>query len=208
MNEYSIQTLSIKGQTILLKLPSNAEAMLNLAVSGGCVDPYWGKLWDSAVDSAECVFQNEWPDGIRALELGCGAGLLGIAGQLAGMDVTFSDHEPMAVELACENSRLNGFESATGIVLDWQAPSDAEFDVLLASDVLYEDGLHVPLLDLAKKMLVSGGQFCIGDPGRQLARSFLNRACDARWKVTIYDNEMNETMTPFNNQFQWIVLKK
>lgn len=186
------------------------EECLAAAVRGDAVDPYWGKVWGSALPSAECVLKSDWPrsKNLKTIELGCGLGLVGIAGLMAGLDVTFSDHEPQAVELAVENAAMNGFENCAGLVMSWTEPTSSKFDVVLASDVLYEAGSHQSLLSAASQLLSPAGNFYIGDPGRSLAKDFLHLAMDADWKVKLFDSDMNQVSTPSTNQFQWIELTK
>ena len=85
-------------------------------------DPYWGLLWDAAPKTAEQILQNAWPQGLTAVELGCGVGLAGIAGLIAGLDVTMTDLVPTAVEMAVNNAAMNGFPSAKGKAIDWRNP--------------------------------------------------------------------------------------
>ena len=205
----TLRSYSVAEREIQL-LTSDEEACLNAAVRGDAVDPYWGKVWDSAIPSAECVLKNDWAlaAGLKTIELGCGLGLVGITGLLAGLDVTFSDHEPQAVERAIENAATNGFENCDGLVMNWAKPVSEKFDVILASDVLYEASSHEALLTTASKLLLPSGKFCIGDPGRWLAKDFLNLAMDDGWKVKLFDGDMKQATTPASNQFQWIELRK
>ena len=203
-----IKEFSIDGRSIRLKVPADPDQILSDAVEGQAVDPYWGKIWDSAPRAAACVLRTDWPTTIQALEIGCGCGLLGIAAMFAGADVTLSDHDVEAVNLAVENARLNGFANAPGMVLDWNAPPDATFDLLLASDVLYEEQFHQPLLAAMNKLLKPGGSFRIGDPGRQLAKSFVQSAAENGWATEIFDADLEPLLMPTTNAFQWLVLKQ
>src|SRR6266513_2076047 len=63
-------------------------------------DPYWAKLWPAAPLLAAAIAHNPPPRGTRLLELGCGSGLVGIAALAGGLDVTFSDYLPFAIQLA------------------------------------------------------------------------------------------------------------
>ena len=198
----------VGGHRIELRVPAQPDDILNEAVTGDSADPYWGKVWDAAPLSAECLVQTQWPEETEALELGCGCGLLGIAGLLAGLKMTFSDHDAEAVELAVDNAQRNGFDSQVGIVLDWNSPPELKFDLLVASDVLYEQECHRPLLATAEKLLKSDGSFRIGDPGRQLARSFVTLANDENWQVEIYDSQLHACSMPVTNEFQWLVLQR
>ena len=86
---------------------------------------------------------------------------------------------------------------------------DAEkFDLLIASDVLYECSLHEPLLKTAEQMLKPGGSFRIGDPGRHNSRDFLNLASDSGWRVELFDRNLWQVGVPTHTKFHWIVLRK
>ncbi len=47
-----------------------------------------------------------------------------------------------AVQLALHNAAINQIASVTGMQLDWRSPPTRTFDVIIASDVLYEPELH------------------------------------------------------------------
>ena len=202
------RTFRILNQKLLIQEPLDPDEILADAATGKGADPYWGKIWGSAPDAAAAIMASNWPAGTRTLELGCGCGLLGIAGLFAGLDVTFSDHEIEAVELAVDNARLNGWPDAKGLVLDWNRPPVSKYDLLIANDILYESPFHQPLLGAAESLLRENGVFQIGDPGRTLAKTFLQLAMKSGWKVEIYGRELNPVMTPTTNQFQWLVLRK
>lgn len=208
-NKRALNSFTV-GETKIRIFTSDEERCLAEAARGEAVDPYWGKVWDAAIPAAECVLKTDWSKmtGLKVLELGCGLGLVGIAGLMAGLDVTFSDHEPQAVELAIENAAMNGFENCAGLVMSWAEPANEKFDIILASDVLYEADSHECLLHAASQLILPTGKFYIGDPGRRLARDFLNLAMDANWKVKLFDRDRNQVAVPATNEFQWIELSK
>src|SRR6476659_8035135 len=112
---WSDRELRVGPRLFRLLTPTDPDRLLDhlespeAATKPHLADPYWAKLWAAAP-----------PPGARVLELGCGSGLVGIAALACGLDVTFSDYIPFAVELALENATRNGFHNATGIVLDWK----------------------------------------------------------------------------------------
>jgi predicted nicotinamide N-methyase len=153
-------------------------------------DPYWAKLWPAAPLLAVAVVRNPPARGTRVLELGSGSGLVGIAALAAGLDVTFSDYVPLAVELALANARRNGFKRAKGAVLDWRSAAGAEderFELILAADVTYDRVNLDPLLDTVDRRLVPAGQAWFGDAGRSPAADFVTRAAARGWWVSLYD---------------------
>jgi predicted nicotinamide N-methyase len=180
--------------------PPEADAQPHFA------DPYWAKLWPAAPLLAEAVLRNLPPPGTRALELGCGSGLVGIAALAAGLDVTFSDYVPFAVELAIENAARNGFSQAKGLVLDWRQPRTEQFELVLAADVTYDRTNLDPLLDVCEKMLAPGGQAWFGDAGRSPAENFVARAKNRGWHVGLYDKHDRPVSTPELGRYQRITL--
>ena len=205
MPKIQFKTILIAEQSFKLAVADEDEC-LEQAASGNAVDPYWGKVWDAAIPTAKIILRQKWEPGLKTLEVGCGVGLLGIAALSAGMDVTLSDHEPLAVSQAIRNAELNGFSHVRGVVMNWESPIDEKFDLLIASDVLYEKGSHEALVGLTFKLLNPGGMFIIGDPGRSLAKDFLGLAMDADLVVELFDEANNPVAMPARNQFQLMVI--
>ena len=206
--DLSLREFEICGRIFSLNVPSDPEQILSDAVEGRVRDPYWGQIWDSAPKAASCIIRSTWNEGNSVLELGCGCGLLGIAALSCGLEVTLSDHDPEAVELAVTNARINGYSNSKSLVLDWNDPPTGSYDVLLANDVLYEQSFHGPLLESAQRLLTATGPFCIGDPGRQLAKSFLQSASRQGWSLEFFDENLQNVLMPQTNRFQWIVLRR
>ena len=194
--------LEIAGRTVSVALPADPDDLLEKASeSPGGIDPYWGILWDASVVMAECLLRTGQGDEQSCLELGCGAGLVGIAGLMSGSNVTFSDIAAEAVDLAVHNASLNGF-TAPGCVIDWRQPYRKTYDNLLACDVVYDIELHTPLLMLAENALRSGGSFTIGDPGRQQLSPFLKTAEERGWKIELQDADLQPTDGVKTGQFR------
>ena len=205
MDRFAQHELSIGGREIIISVPQNPDEVLDASVnSEEQVDPYWAVLWSAAKPTAEELLKEDWPTGTTALELGCGAGLVGVAGLFAGLNVTFTDVVQEAVDLAIFNAARNGFPQATGMLLDWNAVRcRATYDLVVASDVLYEDCNHAPLLDAVSQLLSSGGQVWVGDPGRKSADDFRRLAAERGWAVDVRRPLQNEKST-----FQLFVLER
>ncbi|MFO7908104.1 MAG: methyltransferase domain-containing protein, partial [Pirellulaceae bacterium] len=168
-------------------------------------------LWSSAAPTAEAVLRARWRGRERALEIGCGVGLVGLAALARGMQVTFSDHLPQAIQLALYNARRNGFSTAHGARLDWrdlpEAPPAQPYSVILASDILYHRGSHDPVLETVDRFLADDGVCWIGDPGRFNSREFLP-AASRRFRVRLQDQEGNRVSVPRSAQYQMFVLQR
>jgi predicted nicotinamide N-methyase len=95
--------------------------------------------------------------------------------------VLATDWSAAAVERAADNARRNGAQLDT-LVCSWAQPAPLEargpFDLVLASDVLYESRDVEPLLALLPRLLAPGGEAWIADPGRPPAAGFLDRAAE------------------------------
>ena len=205
--------VSICNRSVLLELPADPDQLLQDAVDAEAAgirhaDAYWGLLWDAAPKTAELILSRSWTSGLQALELGCGAGLAGIAGLMAGMQVTFSDLVPSAVQLAQHTAALNGFADTAGLVIDWCDPPDHTFDLLLASDVMYDSANHLPLLKTLQAMLADNGLVWIGDAGRANSPKFIQLARVAGWQIDLYDQKCSPLSTPSHVQYQLLVMRR
>jgi predicted nicotinamide N-methyase len=124
----------------------------------GAGAPYWAFCWGAGQALARYVLDH--PDVVRdqhVVDFGAGSGVAGIAALLAGAaSVTAVDIDPTALRMAVCNAEENGVSLATTD----QMP-DA-WDVLLASDVLYESQNEHWLARAAD----SGREVLLSDPMR------------------------------------------
>ena len=146
--------------------------------------PYWAELWPSGRVLADRIVQEGVQDQSgprRMLELGCGIGLASLVAARIGFAVTATDYYKAAIELLRVNARRNGVEGVAARLLDWrQFPHDlGQFDVVAASDVLYERP-NVPLVaDAFAKSLTPSGLGLVTDPSRRSAETFADE-CQRR----------------------------
>ncbi len=136
--------------------------------------PYWAFCWGSGQALARYLLDH--PEHVRGrvvADFGSGSGVAALAAAKAGASrVVAVDLDPSALRAAEANARLNdlAIEVATAL--------PAEFDVLVASDVLYEMGTRELLYDLCrqeKRVIVS-------DPLRP-HNARITRAPEARYEV-------------------------
>ena len=178
------QTVSLGDHSVALLRPREAEALIDeQAFERDEFLPYWAELWPSAIALAHDV-AGRTLRGARVLELGCGLALPSIAAAIAGARATASDWAPDALALVCVNAARNGV-AVTALRADWSAPDalldGAPWDVVLASDVLYERRNAAILARLLPR-LVNGGEILLADPGRPPAAAFLAAAV-SEWCV-------------------------
>jgi len=208
--------LDLGGVPLRLTIPADPNRVLDAQVAamqagdtadGALPDPYWAALWSAATPTAEAVLQADWPLGTQVLELGCGVGLVGLAALARGWSVTFSDYTPQATSVALENARQNGFSQAQSLLIDWHDPPSASYDVILASDVLYNRESHGFILRAIERLMSPAGVCWIGDPGRFVAREFFQAATD-RYHVQLRDRHGHEFGVPHVGEFQLFVLRR
>ncbi len=129
--------------------------------------PYWADVWPSACILADHVSRHRG-DQRKAVEIGCGAGLVGCALARAGYQVTLSDYYHEALDFARLNVWCNTRVRADTLLLDWRDPPKtlSTFDVVAAADVLYERQYGPLVARLITRLLAPGGYAIVADPGR------------------------------------------
>jgi predicted nicotinamide N-methyase len=169
------------GELTLLQPRESADLPDDREVEWAPLVPYWSVLWRSGVELAREVEGMEL-EGRRVLELGCGLGVPSMAAARGGAGVLATDADSDAIELLERNASANDLSMETALV-EW---SDADelvargpFDLVLASDVLYERPSVADLLDLLPRL---APEALIADPGRPASGVFLERAWE-RWQV-------------------------
>ncbi len=139
--------------------------------------PYWADVWPSAVVLARRIISAAGA-GRTLLELGCGAGLVAAAASLAGFDVTATDYYEDALLFTRINVVRNAGREPTLRLVDWRdlPPDLGAFDVVVASDVLYEHTYGSLVAAAMARSLRPTGLAILADPGRVAAGDFVDAA--------------------------------
>ncbi len=174
------ERIAVGGREIVIERPRDFEDLLtDEAFEREELLPYWAHLWGSSVALARAVTGEARP-GMRVLELGCGLGLPSIAAALSGARVTASDWSEDATEAAAANAALNGAEIEV-VAADWNVPEvlllGAPWDLVIASDVLYEAKKVATLLELLPRLT---RHVLLAEPGRVPAEPFFESLSE-RW---------------------------
>lgn len=164
--------------------------------------PYWAELWPSSRVLGEWLLGIDGA-GRSLLELGCGAGLVATCASLAGFDVSVSDYYQDALHFAQVNAWRNGSSMPRGIVIDWRnLPTGlGRYDVVVASDVLYERPYGGLVAKAVAATLADGGVAWIADPGRVARDTFVRALAPAglhvanRTKIPFTDGSIRQTIT-------------
>lgn len=185
-----VDTFHLAGREVKLSRPAAPERLLDLgavadAYTADQYMPYWAALWPVSKYLASELLTEVWSrPGLAAIELGCGLGLPGVAAAMAGLRVTFSDYDASAVKFALENARLNGAQEVRGLLLDWRSPPPELYDVIIASDLIYEDRNIKPLVDLFKRILAPDGIVVLADQDRPYAKMFAEECAREGFQLT------------------------
>jgi predicted nicotinamide N-methyase len=162
----------VEDRTFFIRRPGESDRLLDhpsMRAAFGADEymPYWADLWPAARMLAKAILRGQWTPGQRALEVGCGLGLPGIAALAMGLRVTFSDYDATALRFARDNAVANGFQDFDTLQMDWRFPPEKlQFPIILASDLIYEMRNVAPLVALVKKMLEPGGVCLLTDQDR------------------------------------------
>jgi predicted nicotinamide N-methyase len=169
------------GDLRLLQPRESAELPDTGGVEWAPIAPYWSVLWRSGVALAR-ELDGASLRGRRVVELGCGLAVPSIVAARAGAAVLATDSSAEALTLVARNAAENDVRLETALV-DWREPEElvkrASFDLVLATDVLYEGASVGPLLSLLPRL---SPEAWLADPGRPAADAFVAQAAQ-RWSV-------------------------
>lgn len=212
------------GKKSLLKIASTASLspldMMDL--SWGACDAtghrIWlgAKLWICALPKIAPFFSSSsQQQTCRCLELGSGTGLAGLAvlhyiSPGVSLDMVLTDNSTSALELCqanCERNKLpNDSESKIRVEpLEWGRTlinGEAIFDVIIATDVIYDLASWVPLLETARGSLRVGGYILLAHVPRAALKED-----EFQGDATLpYQQKLESYLTTIAAQYSFLVL--
>lgn len=144
--------------------------------------PLWAKLWPGSLILGRFL-RNFSPQGKALLELGCGMGALGIVASQYGFEhILLTDINEQALDFAQANVLRNNLGNQIAVRrLDVTSPGKFEgnFDFIAASELLYLDKLHRPLLRFLARHLTPGGKAFFCTDMRRMKPHFKKLAADS-----------------------------
>lgn len=166
-------TVQVGGHAYRLRVLSDRQQFADPDGHGerlGISSAQWslfGQLWPSGRLLAQAMDQADVA-GKRVLEIGCGIGLPSLVLQRRGAQVVASDMHPLAEPFLAYNAALNALPAVHYRQLRWGHPLPAlgDFDLLIASDVLYERGHAALLSAVVARHARPDCELVITDPGR------------------------------------------
>jgi predicted nicotinamide N-methyase len=174
----SVEDATVDAHTFSILKPANSDDLIREEdfVKDERL-PYWADVWPASLILAGKLLELQGR-GKTALELGCGVGLCTLAATTAGYDVLSTDYYEDALDVTRANVFRNLGKSGRTRLVDWRhLPDDlGRFDLVFASDVLYEKEYAELLPVILDRVLVPSGIALIADPGRVAAPIFVE-AC-------------------------------
>lgn len=165
--------MTISGRVYKLRVLSDHQQYVvdqgaaELAGISSATWPHFGQLWPAGSVLAEHLAS--FPiKGKRILEIGCGMALSSLVLHGRGADITASDHHPLAARFLAHNCALNDMPPLPYVTAHWDRPDVGlgSFEVIVASDVLYERGHAVAIAEFIVRHAAASAEVLISDPGR------------------------------------------
>lgn len=168
------EPLQLEEQTMQALTITNMKSHLSGLIRKGRIKnplrdlPLWAKVWPSSFILGRFLRRFE-PAGKSLLDIGCGMGTCGlVASQYGFARVVLADIDTSALDFARANVLRNGLQDRIETrMLDVSQPAaesnfSERFDLIAASELLYLDKLHAPLLRFLDAHLNEDGKavFC------------------------------------------------
>lgn len=150
-----------------------------LAAAAGISEASWplfGLLWPAARVLAEQM-QTREITGKRVLEIGCGLALASMVVHRRRGNITACDRHPLAQDFLEQNLYLNNLPNLAYQTGHWDRdnPDLGKFDLIIASDVLYERDQPLALADFIDRHSSDQVDVLIVDPDRGNRNPFCRR---------------------------------
>jgi len=142
------------------------DAAHNLGISSAQWSLF-GVIWPSSEVLAHYMFDFDIK-GKRILEVGCGIGLTSLILNQRNADITATDYHPETEAFLLENTKLNDGAIIPFYRTGWadEISELGEFDLILGSDILYEDEHASLLSEFINQHAKESCEVIIVDPGR------------------------------------------
>ncbi|MFT6398010.1 MAG: putative nicotinamide N-methyase [Bradymonadia bacterium] len=137
-----------------------------------------GVVWPSGMALAQLMLDYDI-EGKRILEIGCGIALPSLVLGQRSADITATDNNAAAGRFLLDNTERNGARAIPFECAEWNQSGRetglGRFDVIIASDVLYEPDHAADLCDFLEAHATPTAEFLMVDPRRGNVGKFTKR---------------------------------
>jgi predicted nicotinamide N-methyase len=195
--EFTLET-SRSGSPLKLMRPEDPESALETITDEEYEKdkflPYWSEEWPSSRPLYRYLLETPLDINGLALEMGCGIGSISALLASKGMRCVAADISPQACAYAqfnIKNNIKNNNVKGGALCCDWRYPPliNNKFDLITASDILYEQRWIGPVLTFIQNMLSVNGQALIADPCRSHWEEFKLSAKRGGMDIEVVKNE-------------------
>lgn len=167
--------------------------------------PYWAKIWPAAIGMCNFISaHSSLVRGKKVLELAAGLGLPSLLAAAYAAEVCCSDYLQDAIDVIDRSIAINEYNNIYARLLNWHhLPQTLHADVLLMSDVNYDEEEFAVLYKVVEKFISSGTTIILSTPQRLMAKSFIGKLLP--WIAHQEEMEINVPERTFVSIF---VLKK
>jgi methyltransferase-like protein 23 len=160
--------------------------------------PYGVVLWPAAIALAhELAARAGELHGRTALELGAGTGLPGIVAASLGARVVQTERHELAMSVCQRNAQGNDVSGIDYRLVDWAEWTHGDrYDLIIGSDILYAEPMHLHLVRIFRTNLAPGGRILLSDPFRAPSIRLMERLEAEGWGIRIAKWNVGEDGSP------------
>lgn len=158
--------------------------------------PHWTKLWPAALALGDFIHQHpELVQNKNVLELAAGLGLPSLVAARYAKAVCCSDYMEAAVAAMAKSAQHLQLSNVTCRVLNWNhLPDDLTADVLLFSDINYDQGQFDQLYQVIQRFLLQGATILLTTPQRLMAKPFIEKLlpfCRQQYEMAVFHHQQH-----------------
>jgi len=159
-----------------LQIANMKEYIEKFVEIGGKIESlYWAKIWESSVILAYLLskkLQNPIGQKKTCLEIGAGVGVAGLFASAFGYEVTITDINKEALLFSKISALKNGLDVKIKKVDFTKDDLNKQYDIILASEVLYNKATYFPLVEFFKRHIKPDGVIYMTQNPKMNAESF------------------------------------
>jgi len=188
------KTYRIGDVDVRIQLPRDSSSIQTVDAL-----PLFDIVWPSSEILCQ-LLESQDVEGKRILEIGCGMALVSLYLNARGADITAMDIQAKSADLLTVNTRLNRSKVIPFVNASWSETliELGEFDLILASDVLYEPQHILTLPGFLNQHIKTEGEVIIVDPDRGRTDAFRSQMSECGFACESVSPELSDSSgTPY-----------